>query len=371
MMNKIKIVQVFDTYPLFYQPYISLVIDKLRVNDKIENTINAYNGVSDKKVKVLPSYYIRRVIERLYFVFNRNKPKLNYAELKYLKNKIDIVHIQHSYLFPKILGLLEIPKEERPKIVITLRGGDTYVKPWIDKRWLDFYKNSGNKIDMFITMSKHQKMYLQRWGVNEKNIKVIPISFGAKVNSSPKQVNPKKIKIISAFRMCWEKNIDGNIRVIKNLVDKGYNVQYDIFGDGHDMGQVYYLIERYNLEKFINVKGKIDNEFFKEILPNYDFYLQLSLSESAGATIIEAQSKGVPCIISNSDGMPEMIIDDQTGYSIPYYDTITASAKIIELHKNKEKYYKFSKKAIEFVNSKFSVEQETKSLLDLYKNLID
>ena len=319
----------------------------------------------------MPSYYFRRILERWYVFLNRNKLKLNYAEIKYLKNKVDVVHIQHSFLFPKVLGLLNMPKELRPKIVITLRGADTYVKPWVNKKWSDFYKNFGNTVDSFIVMSQNQKAYLQKWGVEKERIQIVPISFGSFSYAEPRYPNSKVIKIISAFRMCWEKNIDANIRIVKKLVDRGYHVQYDIFGDGQDLGQAYYLIDKFNLDKSIKCHGKIENKEFKELLPNYDFYLQLSLSESAGVSVIEAQSKGVPVIVSDSDGLPEMVVDNKTGFVLPYYDVIGASNKIISLFNDEEKYFKFSKKAIEFVNSKFSVERETASLLDLYNNLIN
>src|SRR5690606_22942095 len=133
--------------------------------------------------------------EKLFGLTHKFHPKLNYAEILLLQRKIDIVHIQHSYLFPKIMGLLAQPSLNRPKIIITLRGGDTYVKPWVQKKWADFYTNYGNKVDAFITMSEHQKNYLHtKWGIEKAKIHVIPISFGLRFNSTPKKPDKTKIK---------------------------------------------------------------------------------------------------------------------------------------------------------------------------------
>ena len=370
MKSRLDINLVFQEYPLFYQPYIKLVLDDLKHKDEIDLTIIAYKGILSDGVEVMPSYFYRKIIAKFHSFFNTHKPKLNYSEIKFLKNKVDVVHIQHSYLFPKILGLLQLPISDRPKIVITLRGGDTYIKPWIMEKWEAFYNTYGNMVDAFVTVSDHQKNYLTRWGIPEHNIHVIPISFGTWSDAHAKYPNKTSIKIISAFRMCWEKNIDANIRTVKALVDKGYTVDYHIYGDGHDLGQVFYLIHRYELEDSVSYKGKIDNAKFKDILSDYDFYLQLSLSEAAGATVIEAQSKGLPCIVSDSDGLPEMILDGKTGFAVPYYDIDTASEKIIDLYEHNEAYHAFSQGAIDFVNKKFTVEKVTELLVKLYTNLL-
>ena len=373
MNKKIKVNLVFQEYPLFYQPYIKLLVDKLKTSNALNISFTFFKAKeksSESDVFIMPSYRSRRIKEIYNKLFNPLFKKLTYPEIYWIKKKTDIIHLQHSFLYPHILNIVKFPNIKRPKVVITLRGADTYIKPWTMERWKFFYSAHGNNLDAFITVSKHQKKYLMDWGIREEKIHVIPISFGTRSDAKPKYSSENEIKIVSAFRMCWEKNIDGNIRVIKSLVDKGHKVTYDIYGDGQDLGQVFYLINRYQLQDHVSFKGKIENAKFKEILSDYDFYLQLSLSESAGATAIEAQSKGVPCIVSDSDGLSEMISNNKTGYAIPHYDVDAAADRIIDLYINKEAYYSFSKRAIEYVNENFSVEMEVKRLLKLYTQLI-
>jgi len=369
--KKIKIVQLFDSYSEFYQPYIPPVIESLRKVEGLKVTVNAFKGKSESDAVVFPSYYKRKYKEKLYQLTHRLYSKLNYAEMIILKKKIDIVHIQHSYLFPKLLGLLSLPANKRPKIIITLRGGDTYVKPWIQKKWADFYLNYGNKVDAFITMSENQKNYLHtKWGVNMERIHVIPISFGEEIVWQSKHPNNDVMKIISAFRMCWEKNIEGNLRVVKLLKEKGFPVQYAIYGDGPDVGQVHYLIDKYNLSDCVCYHGKIENIALKKILPKFDFYLQLSHSESLGISVVEAQAWGIPVIVSNSDGLPESIIDGKTGYTVDPFDNEAAAKHILDLWKNPNLYNTFSERALNFAGTKFTISQEVNKLCDVYLSLI-
>ncbi len=358
-----KLLYIYDQMPQTYQAYLSNLLTELKQSIDVK-TLSYSN---DKEADfIIISYGTKDKIQRLASKTGLSKNKS--LDIK-IMNSYDIVHLQHSYLYPKLQPFFN-SNSIKPKIVITLRGGDTYIKPWFSQKWKSFYKERSTYIDAFITVSQHQKEYLQKWGVSENKIHVIPVSFGNKTNAKPKYPSKDKIRIVSAHRMCWEKNIEGNLRVMKTLKEKGFAVQYDLYGDGHDKGQVYYLIDKYNLINEVNFIGKVENDVFKAKLSTYDFFLQLSHSEAFGASVIEAQSMGVPAIISNSGGLPETITENESGFCVDSWDVEKATNAIIDLFVNKEKYYQFSANAIENSNSKFTTQHEVALLQRLYKSLI-
>ena len=107
----------------------------------------------------------------------------------------------------------------------------------------------------------------------------------------------------------------------------------------------------------------------KLILHKFDFYLQLSHSESLSTSIIEAQSKGLPVIVSNSDGMPEALINGKTGISLDPSDIESAADFMHNLWLNGNEYNSYSQEAVKFVNSKFTISIEVEKLKNLYLNL--
>ncbi|WP_418511950.1 glycosyltransferase family 4 protein [Corallibacter sp.] len=370
-MKHIKTIQLFENYNESYQPYIPPVLDALK-SSLIEVLIYAFRGKAGSGVKILPSYSKRKIIQKLCAIARPNQSSLDYVSILAIRKQVDVLHLQQSYLFPKILTLLSIPSDKRPKVVITLRGGDTYVKPWYSKKWFDFYANYGNKVDAFVVMSQHQKMYLhQKWDVALSRIHVIPISFGETNNTNEKVADLTELRIVSAFRMCWEKNIAGNFRVIRQLKTQGIPVRYDLYGDGVDAGQVYYLVDKYDLKDIVYYHGRVSNDELKEKLKQSDFFLQLSHSESLGMSVIEAQSYGLPAIVSSSDGLPEAIKDGETGYCVNPYDIDAAANCLKELWSNPVLYDAFSKAAISYSHSKFSISNEVTALEALYKKLVN
>lgn len=369
-MKEINTIQLFETYGEQYQPYIPPVINTLKSGEALHVSVVAYNKLSSTADIIIPSYRKRIFKEKLYALTHATK--LNYLEILSVKQKVDIIHIQQSYMFTKVFNLLKLTKTSRPKIVITLRGGDTYIKPWYMKKWQDFYNNLGNSIDAFVVMSQHQKDYLHvKWKIEKQRIHVIPISFGNPFEISEKKPDTSILKVVSAYRMCWEKNIEGNLRVVKLLKEQQIPVQYDIYGGGTDSGQVYYLIDKYDLSDCVNYHGRLDNKELKIRLTNYDFFLQLSHSESLGMSVIEAQALGIPAIVSNTDGLPEVVLNAKTGFCVFPYDSELAASHLTYLWEHPEVYKQFSKEAILHSHKNFTIKSEVDALKLLYSNLVE
>jgi len=345
-----------------------LAIESMRKQEDIDLKVITYNESKDSAVQVLPKYYARKSYEKIYQHLSKTYKSLNYLEIYAIKNNIDVIHIQDSYLFNKVSSLFEFQSEDRPKIVLTMRGAETYTKPWVFKKWKLFYRDYYKKIDAYIVMSNHQKQYLhEKWGVALSKIKVIPISFGAAFYQEPKVPNKSVIKIASVFRLYWAKNITDNLKFIKGLKDKGLQVEYDIYGSGPDVEQIFFLRDKYGLNKEVKLIGKLENTILKEKLANYDFILQLSITESLGMSVIEAQAYGLPGIVSHAGGLPEVVVDGETGFVFKNYEATVA--EVINLWKNPDRYKCFSQRAIEHSHKKFSIDREVADLVALYKTL--
>lgn len=356
-----KILYIYDKYPTTYQNYLLGLLNNIREQLNIKSLIYGKSNYSDYQCL---SFGFKDKIQRIKYKFGLTK-HASY-DIKIMAN-FDVIHLQHSYLWRKLTPLKKLKK--KPKIVITLRGGDTYIKPWVDPAWSNFYTNA-DSIDAFIVMSQHQKEYLKKWSIPENKIHIIPISFGELSKYKPKYPNENKMKLIAAFRMTWEKNIEGTIQFAKRLKDSDVDFEFDIYGDGNDLGQLYYLIDRYELKDYVFPKRKIENNLLKQKMIEYDFFVQLSISESLGMSVIEAQSLGLPCVVSDSDGLPEAVLPNKTAICSDYRNIDYFSSEIIKLWKDRERYYKFSEEAIRFSNSNFTIEKEIQKTMTLYNQIM-
>lgn len=356
----INLLYLFESYPVFYQPYIDTVVNSFLHNKAYEFKLKCASKNETKFKKKM-----RQFSKAFDNKFSFSKSSIFHRQLL----NCDIVHVQHSFLFPHLKTLLSHKTSQTPKTIITLRGADTYIKPLLNQKWSNFYKE--DLFDAYVVMSRDQQSKLESLGVNSKKIHVIPISFGDAFVVNPKSVNTNKIKVLSAFRLCWEKNINGNLLVIKELVEQGYPVEYDIYGSGTEQKMLLYLIDKYKLKNHVFYKGSIPNEKLKTKLPSYDFYLQLSLSESFGMSVVEAQTFGLPAITSNVGGLPDIVVNNKTGFTVEPNDYKSAAHYIIKLWENSEKYTLFSTRAIKQAQENFNTQKEVTKLDELYKSLVN
>ncbi len=104
---------------------------------------------------------------------------------------------------------------------------------------------------------------------------------------------PLKSKIVSMGRLTDFKTYNILLLgVIKNLIEKGFDVNYHIYGDGTEKELIKSEIMRLNLINYVFLHGTIDYDRIIEIFS--DAYLFVGMGTSA----IEAGVSGIPTIVA-------------------------------------------------------------------------
>lgn len=96
------------------------------------------------------------------------------------------------------------------------------------------------------------------------------------------------------------------IEAIKLLEDKGYHVQYQIVGPG-DKGYLEKIVKQNGVSDKVTFTGPMGHDEIFSWLDTIDIYIQPSLTEGMPRALIEAMSRGCPCVASNAGGMPELL----------------------------------------------------------------
>lgn len=133
-----------------------------------------------------------------------------------------------------------------------------------------------------------------------------------------------------------------------------------------DEAQVLFFIDKLGINQNVKLAGKVNPADYVKILESNNFYIQTSDSEALSASVLEAQSYGLPAVISNSGGLPETIIDGKTGFTTKPFEHIRIADLIVELFRNEKMYNSFSKEAIKNIKSNFTLDGEIKKLRKLY-----
>lgn len=299
------------------------------------------------QVKVLnnnPSVRNLKNIWSLYWWFKEVKP--------------DIVHTAageanfHGIIAAKLAGVKYIIAEE-----IGFPGHSKFAR-----KVFSFLYKFANKV---ICVSQSVKNYLIEIGEisDEKGVVIYnPVT--------PPKVFPKKAQssftIVSVGRLEKVKNQQLILHVLHQLEDK--SIQLILVGDGAERRNLEDLIKHLNLQERVRITGFVSEpELF---LAQADLFVLPSFSEGFGIAAVEAMLLGVPCLCSKVGGVPEFVIDGETGWLFhpenkkEFIDKLKIILKMDQKDRNE-----IGIKGRESVEKRFSEEKYIENLEILYHKI--
>ena len=131
--------------------------------------------------------------------------------------------------------------------------------------------------------------------------------------------------------------------------------------------KILMLIKNNNLEENVIFAGNRSD--IPDILNVSDLFVFPSRSEGAGAALIEAMAAGLPCIATNTGGIPGIIEDGCNGFLFERDNAADLSDKIIKLIMAPELKYQLinsAKKGLE----KFTIEAYVENVFSHYQRLL-
>jgi len=121
-------------------------------------------------------------------------------------------------------------------------------------------------------------------------------------------------KLITASRLASEKHVDYIVRAVAALKDEGFDLTFDIYGQGGESKKIKDTIEEVKAEDYVTLKGLSHD--LEHVYPKYDAFISASLSEGFGLTYIEALNAALPVVTFDARfGASELIQDGYNGFS--------------------------------------------------------
>jgi L-malate glycosyltransferase len=240
-----------------------------------------------------------------------------------LREGLDLLHVHYAiphatsaWIAREMLGA-----EHGLKIITTLHGTDITLVGQ-ERSFGEITRFSIAKSDGLTAVSGYLKEETVRhFGVDEGAIEVIPNFVDPAVYSravSPcardSLVRPgeKLVMHISNFRPV--KKVRDVVRIFHRL-QRQIPARLVLVGDGPDRPEAAFEAESLGIADRVVFLGKQDS--VAELLACADLFLLPSASESFGLVALEAMAAGVPVIASRTGGLPEVVIEGETGFLAP------------------------------------------------------
>ena len=205
-----------------------------------------------------------------------------------------------------------------------------------------------------VVQSEFIKKSIHSYFLKEKTVKIFnPVQLN--LDKNPYDLHNHKYTILSIGRYVRSKRHDILIHAFHRLLKKrNENLQLCIAGkDDGEKEQLQKLVDDLNISKNVTLLDAIDDVY--SLYLNSKIYVHPSEYEGMSNAVLEAMSAGLPCIISNYDGIEEIISHNDNGYLFETNDIDSLTYLMDQLIDNKEKKLDFSDRSFNLINEQFNV----------------
>lgn len=144
-----------------------------------------------------------------------------------------------------------------------------------------------------------------------------------------------------------------------------------IVGEGDELQNLQALVGKLNLTGMVTFVGSVSHDQVSNELAKLDIYIALSRSESFGVAILEAGLNQCPVIVSNVGGLPELVVNHQTGIIVKKENVNEAALAMLHLIMNPKLISGYGLNAQKHVLEKYLWEKSVENMIHVYKTVMN
>jgi glycosyltransferase involved in cell wall biosynthesis len=330
-----------------------------------------------------------------------------------IKEKIDLIHIQHAYIgFKKEKGLpivltirdywpicpyrtLFSDKEKCCALRSFIAGFPCRRKTYLEygltkvphlaynmyftpllnilsRKLHSMTSTAFQEVDRFIAISHFLRdIICKNLNIPSKKVDVLypPLPNLPYV---PRENNSSKITFTFIGALEAHKGVKNLLRAFHIAIYRNKEIMLLLCGSGGMKKWLKDYIRSANLEQYIKVIGKVDLAKFYDIYQRTDVVVVPSLwPESFGRVAMEALCAGRPVVVNPIGGLREQIIDGFNGFYVDCYDIYKLAEGILNIsNMPKKELIQMGLKAREDILKRLGSEKRVRKLIKIYNSVI-
>jgi glycosyltransferase involved in cell wall biosynthesis len=254
------------------------------------------------------------------------------------------------------------------KVAVSVRGYDISVYPIKHK---SCYNQLWKNIDKFHSISDDLFQVAINEGLKpctpyQKITPAIDCGMFEFKTSTPSEPSGK-FRIVTVGRLHWKKGLEYTMEALALLRRNKVEFEFTIIGDGPEKERLVFAAYQLGIIDYVNFKGVVSHAEIPHLLDANELYIQYSIQEGFCNAVLEAQAKGLLCIVSNAEGLSENILHNQTGWVVPRRrpDLLAKQIKTVFELSNAEK-DAIRHQARDRVAQNFNLMQQQQAFVDFY-----
>jgi len=284
----------------------------------------------------------------------------------------DVVHVH--YLRADLIGYVATM---HPACFISVWGSD--VRPVADggdPRRVEIRKKTLERAAKVLAINTFLEDTVLSLAPATRKIEVVPFA----IETDKYEGKPYRSRGLNETWFCYAKlrladyyGPDLAIKALSIVVNRCPGARLAMLGNGETeyIEQLKSLIEKHNLSKYIKFFGVLNSEDLMAFIAQNDVLLQPSRWESFGVVVLEAAALGKPSIATRVGGVSEIVIDGETGITVPSEDVKAMAEAMILLTEDIELRKSYGENAREFVRKLYDFNMHAMRVDDFYHEMLN
>ncbi len=155
--------------------------------------------------------------------------------------------------------------------------------------------------------------------------------------SEHKVNNSSNIRIICVARLIKRKGQEILLRAISNLAKQDINYEVDLVGTGDDFDNLQKQTKELNIENKVLFSSYITRNKIIERYHKADIFVLPSYNEGMSNALLEAMACGLPVVVTDVGGTPELVKNGKNGYIFEKGNVNELQKILYEIYHNKNK----------------------------------
>lgn len=280
-----------------------------------------------------------------------------------------VVHAHDPHAVSVAALALSFGTLSTPPLLVAARRVDFHLKGSSLSRW------KYRQLDCFIAASHAIRDMLIEDGIDDS--KVVTVHEGIDID---RVLAAPPVNIHAEFWLPTHAPIVGNVAALVPHKGQRYLIEaaslvvrevpdarFVILGEGELRAQLEHQIHERRLEKHVILAG-----FRPDVLSfhhSFDLFVMSSVTEGLGTSLLDAMAASKAIVATRTGGIPEVVVDGETGLLVPPRDPHSLAEAIARLLKNDGLRAEMARRAFERVESQFSAGRMVEQTLNVYRNV--
>jgi len=213
---------------------------------------------------------------------------------------------------------------------------------------------------------------LSNLGVDERKVALVPNAIDLsevdrEIPPSDLGIPPEARVLLSVGRLEYNKGFSFLVRALSRIPK---DFLWVLVGEGPERGAIEAEIEREGLRPHARLLGRVNDDELHALYERCDLFVHPTLYEGSSMVTLEAMAHRKAVVATRVGGIPDKIIEGESGLLVPSRDVDALAQAIGEAMSRRDRLASWGAKSRVLVETRFSWSRRVKEVTGLYEEVL-